>query len=136
MAPPLPYVLQVGYTDDGDTVYAMPKYRAPIRKSEASPSAWRQAGILRRCAAQSIREVKEATNAAGRFHWSCGERNVALRTCAEAALERSEDAPLRDALELLEVSGSNYGLCFDRFTPRNLATDARGNLVLLDPMYR
>ena len=43
---------------------------------------------------------------------------------------------ITEALELLISYGSNYGSSISfEFAPRNLATDKRGNLILLDALF-
>jgi len=59
--------------------------------------------------------------------------NFATLECAREAGVRPSVA---DALETLVDTAANYGAAYQfEFSPRNLATDARGNLVLLDVLF-
>ena len=125
--PHLPQVEKVGETP-GQSVYAMPLYRAPLRKAD-SPSGWTEYLTLKAC----HDEVYEGWNP----HRKTGKRGYQINeetyVCAANA---GVSASTLEALRILIDTAANYGdeVVFE-FAPRNLATDDSGTLVLLDPLF-
>lgn len=122
----LPCVQKVGWAR-GHSVYAMPFYRAPLRAG-ASAVAWKQAKQLQQC----LDNVPYATSW-NRDRFDGQAVREAVIACARAA----KLAPaLVQALRLLSDACLNYGDSWTfEFPPRNLATDARGNLILFDVIF-
>lgn len=120
-SPHIPAVEKFGSTRD-KKVYAMPHYRAPLRKSD-SPAAWEEAKVIRDC----HEAAKKAKLASGY------ERNTSTVDCVR---ERLGDRPVVQALDDLVGYASNFSTEFElEPAPRNLATDEHGNLVLLDVLF-
>lgn len=121
--PHLPAVEQYGDTRDGKTVWTMPLYKAPLKKAD-NETAWKQYLALKRCwdALYKPRGVKSGYQV-----------NYDVYECAVAA---GVSPKLANALEHLINTAADYDeeYVFE-FSPRNLATDAEGHLVLLDVLY-
>ena len=125
--PHLPQVEKVGETRD-QFIYAMPLYRTPLRKAD-SPSGWKDYTILKKC--------REGAYA----HWDArlwtGKRGYRINEETVACAERAGVSPSTlEALRILVDTAANYSdeYVFE-FSPRNLATDDAGSLVLLDPLF-
>jgi hypothetical protein len=130
--PHLPRVEKFGYTTDDQTVYVMPLYRAPLRKAD-SPEGWRDFSILKKCREQAWSEVSKSARGLGAMTHRGYDVNEATLACAEASGVRPA---VLEALRALVDTASNYGASqVFEFAARNLATDADGNLVLLDPLF-
>jgi hypothetical protein len=130
--PHLPRVEKFGYTSDDQTVYVMPLYRAPLRKAD-SPEGWRDFSILKKCREQAWSEVSKSARGLGAMTHRGYDVNEATLACAEASGVRPA---VLEALRALVDTASNYGASqVFEFAARNLATDAEGNLVLLDPLF-
>ena len=125
--PHLPKVEKVGETRD-QFIYAMPLYRAPLRKAD-SASGWQDYAILRHCREDAY-EHWDARGRTGKRGYRINEETVA---CAERA---GVSPSTLEALRILVDTAANYSddYVFE-FSPRNLATDDAGTLVLLDPLY-
>lgn len=125
--PHLPQVEKVGETHD-QFVYAMPLYRTPFRKTD-SPSGWKDYAILKTCREDAY-EHWDPRRLVGKRGYRINEETVA---CAEAA---GVSPSTLEALRILVDTAANYSdeYVFE-FSPRNLATDDAGNLVLLDPLF-
>jgi hypothetical protein len=118
--PHLPKVERFGYTQD-KAIFVMPLYKAPFRKTD-SPVGWRDYALLKKCR-DKVYGVRK----------SGYEVNEDVYACAEAAGVRP---PVLEALRILVDTAANYGSDYVfEFSPRNLATDDAGNLVLLDVLY-
>jgi hypothetical protein len=122
----IPCTKFVGYIDD-QRVYTMQLYKSPLRKTD-SPKAWEQYKML-----------KEASEKAARKHRSRNP-DMALDEY-RATIENYKKMPghskaIARALDYIEDASANYGTSFLwEFTPRNLATDKSGNLILLDAFF-
>ena len=151
--PHLPKVEKVGETHD-QFVYAMPLYRTPFRKAD-SPSGWKDYAILKKCRQTAWDTIREkGTTYSEMYHppipglYKGGMRRVPAYpqmkhrgyevneetvACAE---EAGVSPSTLEALRILVDTASNYGQAYVfEFSPRNLATDADGTLVLLDPLF-
>jgi hypothetical protein len=121
--PHLPAVEQYGHARDGRTVWTMPLYKAPLKKAD-NEQAWKQYIALKKCREALYRPkgVKSGYQV-----------NYDVYECAVAA---GVSPKLANALEHLISTAADYDeeYVFE-FSPRNLATDAEGNLVLLDVLY-
>lgn len=124
--PHLPRVTTFGILTDDRRVYEMPFYDVPFRVVNASPEARSAFTALRKCIG-------------GIYPTSIYDRgyDIAGRKmeCIEAASGRIPPK-LADALRQLYDTSADYGDEYDfEFSPRNVATDDRGNLVLLDVLF-
>jgi len=151
--PHLPKVERVGETHT-QSIYAMPLYRTPFRKSD-SPSGWKDYTVLKKCRAKAWDTIREkGTTYSEMYHapipglYKGGMRRVPVYpqmkhrgyevneetvACAE---EAGVSPSTLEALRILVDTASNYGQAYVfEFSPRNLATDADGTLVLLDPLF-
>ena len=149
----LPKIELVGYAGDDYTVYRMPYYKAPLRKKD-SPKAWDQYKILKKCWEGANRTVKNRASARRHFQQY---RNFEPfgHLIMDSVAECIEDKHLSDsqkstqislfetipqalvrAVELLQQHARNYGADYTfEFSPRNLATDKDGHLILLDTVF-
>lgn len=125
--PHLPKVEKVGETRD-QFIYAMPLYRTPLRKAD-SPSGWKDYAILKTCREDAY-EHWDPRRLVGKRGYQINEETV---TCAEAT---GVSPSTLEALRILVDTAANYSddYVFE-FSPRNLATDEAGTLVLLDPLF-
>jgi len=134
--PHLPKVERVGETRD-QFIYAMPLYRAPLRKGD-SPEGWRDYLVLKKCHEESWEDARRtARTRSGVMLPDMTHRGYEINEATVACAERSGvGASTLDALRVLVDAASNYGSSFVfEFTPRNLASDEAGNMVLLDPLF-
>lgn len=107
----LPKVEFVGSVD-GHRVYVMPFYRAPLTK--ATPDAYVDYRILKACRARYYSDAR-------------------VINCAE---ELGVTPGVIAALRELKAEGTKLSWQYTmEFCRRNLATDAKGRLVLLDVVY-
>lgn len=125
--PHLPKVEKVGETRD-QFIYAMPLYRTPLKKAD-SASGWKDYTILKKCREDAYAHW-DARRGTGKRGYRINEETVA---CAEDA---GVSPSTLEALRILVDTAANYSddYVFE-FSPRNLATDDAGTLVLLDPLY-
>lgn len=101
------------------TVWAMPLYRSPLRRAFAT-QGWDDYLKLKKCASIS-------TGGTGY------EKNRVMIDCARAA---GVSGPVVEAIEAITDWAANYSQSYRfEFSPRNLATDSSGNLVLLDVLF-
>ncbi len=124
--PHLPVVRHLGNTEH-QNVYVMARYRAPLRAGD-SPAAWK-----------AFRAIAECWQLAQRRLWESKSMTGYDVMCAvvDCAAERAAVTPdMVEALEMLRDTAADYGddHTFE-FSPRNLATDAAGNLILLDVVF-
>ena len=120
--PHLPSVERMGYTKD-QTVYRMPFYRKLTKAS--APRAWADYQAIRRC----LGSLPPLDNTYDGY-----DRSYRAVECVKNADVVSDE--LVEALELLRDTAADYGSSYAmEISPRNLAVDEQGNLVLLDLMY-
>jgi hypothetical protein len=134
--PHLPKVEKVGETRD-QFIYAMPLYRAPLRKGD-SPAGWKDYLVLKKCHEESWEDARRtARTRSGVMTPDMTHRGYEINEATVACAERSGvGASTLDALRVLVDTASNYGSSFVfEFTPRNLASNESGNMVLLDPLF-
>ena len=129
----IPKVQRVGYTAN-KTVYEMPLYNAPLRKGN-SPKAWEQYKVLKKCWDQGHHQLRERLGFYEANNPYNGHKIMdSVVECAERNPEMPES--LLDALREIKGTIANYGSEYSfEFSPRNLATDDDGNLILLDTTY-
>lgn len=130
--PHIPMIERVGWTEVTKkgrrfdaTVYRSPLYNAPLRKGNATKQAW-----------SDYRALEKALETAQRkLGWrSSPYDGYKLNMLTIENFQGSES--VKEALESLASYVSNYGTEYGfEFPARNLATDAKGQLILLDPMY-
>ena len=129
----IPKVQRVGYTAD-KTVYEMPLYNAPLRKGN-SPKAWEQYKVLKKCWDQGRQQLVQRL---GYIKASSPYNGHKIMDSVVECAERNPEMPdsLLDALREIKGTIQNYGSEYSfEFSPRNLATDDDGNLILLDTTY-
>ena len=116
--PHIPSVRRFGSTAER-TVWAMPLYRSPLRRAFAT-RGWDDYLKLKKCASIS---------SGGTGY----EKNRVMIDCARAA---GVSGPVVEAIEAITDWAANYSQSYRfEFSPRNLATDSSGNLVLLDVLF-
>jgi hypothetical protein len=125
--PHLPRVERFGMLTDNRSVFTMPFYTVPYRVANANPASRAAFTALRKC-------ISGIFPVSGRK-----ERGYEIATrkleCIEAAGAKIPPK-LADAVRLLVDMSTNYGDQYDlEFSPRNVATDDQGNLVLLDVLF-
>jgi len=129
----IPKVQRVGYTAN-KTVYEMPLYNAPLRKDN-SPKAWEQYKVLKKCWDQGRQQLRERL---GFYEANNPYNGYKIMDSVVECAERNPEMPesLLDALREIKGTIANYGSEYSfEFSPRNLATDDDGNLILLDTTY-
>lgn len=121
--PHIPAVEHFGTLVDGRSVYEMPFYTAPYRKENAKPADHKAFNTIRKCVSSVYGKSKES-------RYELTGRKLA---CVE---EAGIPASIFEALTELRDASANYGDTFDmEFSPRNVATDKDGNIVLLDLLF-
>jgi hypothetical protein len=121
--PHIPAVEHFGTLVDGRSVYEMPFYTAPYRKGNAKPADHKAFNTIRKCVSSIYGKSKES-------RYELTGRKLA---CIE---EAGIPASIFEALTELRDASANYGDTFDmEFSPRNVATDKDGNIVLLDLLF-
>lgn len=130
--PHIPAASRLGTLVDGRAVYEMPFYTTPLRKAVAGPKAWADFTAIKKCRETAWQDI--AVEHRGEpMHYRGYSVNMATIECAEAA---GVDPLLVEALQALADAAANYGSSYTfEFASRNMATDAQGNLVLLDVLY-
>jgi hypothetical protein len=129
--PHIPAIEKFGHTADGKTVYAMPHYRAPLRKGD-SPDGWRDYVKLKKCHDETFEEARRKNYHATPYDLGYP---VSFAT-VECAKESQVSSAVTEAVERLMNEASSYGATYGfEFPPKNLATDDHGNLVLLDVLF-
>lgn len=129
--PHLPEITRLGMmvAPDDRTVTMMPHYKAPLRKAD-SAQAWKDLTWLKRAWAEILNARTFTTGSPKKFG---SDFTYALVQRLAAEQPKSE---LVAALTSLHDHACNYGHdYFFEFSPRNLATDEQGNLILLDVIY-
>jgi hypothetical protein len=123
----IPKVERFGATVDGKKVYAMPFYKAPLRRGDNS-KAWKDYKTLKKCS-EDIHHKN-----AFKPHESGYDQNIDTIECGRSA--DVTDSVLED-LDALALMAANYDAdaYFFEFAPRNLATDEQKNLILLDVLF-
>lgn len=118
--PHIPAIERFGHTHD-KTVYEMPFYKSPLRKSD-SPRAWEDHKKLEACKYGAL-----TSKARGR------EISDSVVDCVK---ESNVSPSVVEALEGLNGWAQNYSdeYMFE-FNKQNLATDEAKNLVLLDVVF-
>jgi hypothetical protein len=131
--PHIPAVVMRGHTDE-KSIYTIPWYKAPLRKGD-SAKAWAQYTAIKKCltSAWDTTRKRRGRETDGRLTF---EGHAVADLTVECARAAKVSARLCNALESIQGTMANYGASYVfEFVPRNLATDAKGNLVLLDPMF-
>jgi hypothetical protein len=127
--PHLPKIEHLGSFERREyRLYVMPRYRKVTARD--TPTAWRQLKELIR-----LREMAAT--------WAMQRRSITwdgydLNDCFREALrEESHELPeeLVESLTELLDAAANYGEYAVEFRRANVAADAAGRLVLLDPLY-
>ena len=121
--PHIPAVERMGTLTDGRMVYVMPHYTAPYRKGNAKPEQHRAYLQISKCVGSVYTRHRERPIHVAHRKLSCIE---------DAGLS----GPIVDAIRELLDSSANYGDEYNiEFSPRNVATDEQGNIVLLDLIF-
>ena len=124
--PHLPRVTRYGTLTDGRSIYEMPFYGVPFRSTNANASARAAFSVLRRCI------HRDAGGGSDERGYEVATRKM---ECIEKAAAQLPPR-LVEAIRALHDNSTNYGDQYDlEISPRNVATDAQGNLVLLDVLF-
>jgi hypothetical protein len=131
----LPKVKHVGYTSDA-SVFTMPLYNAPLRKAD-SAKAWEQYRLLKACvdALSYHRDYRGVYDGYKQREAiiACSKTGKALGKLLKKG--KASSALIRAVQELSDAA-NNYGSDYAfEVSPRNLATDDKGNLILLDILF-
>jgi len=128
----LPKIERIGWTRGVD-VFQMPYYKAPLRSTD-SPTAWAQFVVLKDCHDESVLRARDRVGGWGRSIIYEGHRMMSdTIACVKKA---KQPKALVRALETLQSNAANHGSDYSfEFAARNAATDGRGRLVLLDPLF-
>jgi len=138
-SPYIPKIEYVGCLNDGSCVYRMPKYEAPLRKS-GHPKAWAQYRTLKKCWEEAEENVRKVYRKRYGF-WKAGYHlrfagHEVMNEVIDCAKRAKVSRGLIRALELLKSESSNYGAGYSfEFSPRNLATSGKDQLILLDVIF-
>jgi hypothetical protein len=126
-SPHLPAIQKYGSTAT-ETVYRMPFYKTPFRKGD-SLQGWKDYAHLEKC----LEVVRTAMR--GR-KFSAHDGYDFSTSVVECARESGVRPAVVEALDALVQTSANYGQTYWlEFSPRNLATDAAGHLILLDVLF-
>jgi len=121
--PHLPAIEAVGRLNDYRAVFKLPHYRVPFHLSDATPEDAKAYQLLRRC----FSKTRGAPSDSGY------DRSLAKIICAEDA---GLPVEMQEALDRMLTETRRFGTSFDlEISPRNVATDAQGRLVLLDLFF-
>lgn len=130
--PHLPRVERFGMLTDGRTVFTMPFYTAPYRVANANPASRAAFTALRKCIGSIYPKIDARTGRSAERGYEVAARKLA---CIEEAGAKIPPK-LVDAIRGLHEMSMNYDDQYDfEFSPRNVATDDQGNLVLLDVLF-
>jgi len=128
--PHLPAIEYFGSTPDFD-VYVMPFYRTPLRK-DAALGGWDDYKTIVGCLEESEDRYRPGKR-------QPAKRGVDRRVNAgtvRCAKKHGVSAPVAEALGELQGMSKHFSPKYIfEFSPRNLATDDDGNLVLLDVLF-
>lgn len=120
--PHIPAIKRYGSLTDGRQVFTMPRYATPYRAPNATKASHAAYKLMRKCLDAPINykarpyEIVEAQ----------------IECMARAGVEPK----ILAAVRTIQDSAANYGDGYRmEISPRNVATDAAGNLVLLDIMF-
>lgn len=130
-SPYLPASVALGCDDEGYCFYRMPLYRAPLRKADGD-QAWKDYKLLLRALGTSTRKSRGLP-----MPWSYYLRGYQTSYGAVEELRALGASPeLIEALDTLVAASVDYGDDYAlEFSPRNLATDSTGHLILLDVLF-
>lgn len=124
-SPHLPSIERVGDTIDA-AVYRMPFYKTPLRAGDW-PETWKGMRLLQSCALKAR---------AASPMWSRGWDDYSHKMDVTVDCVMRHDRRLGHALSVIRDAADDISPDFEfEFSPRNLATDKAGILILLDPVY-
>lgn len=130
--PHLPRVERFGMLTDDRSIFTMPFYTAPYRVANANPASRAAFTALRKCIGSIYPEIDARTGRLAERGYEIAARKLA---CIEEAGAKIPPK-LVDAVRELHEMSANYDDQYDfEFSPRNVATDDQGNLVLLDVLF-
>ena len=124
--PHLPALEKFGILTDDRMVYVMKHYTAPYRVANANEEDAKAFLTIRKCVHEpaAFHAIHRMSGYEGSHH---------RIDCMRAA---GLPEPLLEAITAIVEASSNYGDSFTmEFSPRNVATDEHGRLVLLDLLY-
>jgi len=134
--PHVPACVKLGELEEWNA-YAMPRYTMPLRAKFSH--AWDQYRQLEECARRARNLIFD------KYGWQRQppdahgyERSWEILQCARGESDYETYLPdtLVEALDLMIGAATNYGSQMGiEFSPRNLGTDAKGNLVLVDLIF-
>ena len=130
--PHLPRVERFGMLTDNRSIFTMPFYTVPYRVANANPASRAAFTALRRCINSIFLRHDARTGRQTERGYETASRKLA---CIEEAGAKIPPK-LVDAVRGLHEMSKNYGDQYDfEFSPRNVATDDQGKLVLLDVLF-
>ena len=132
-SPYIPRLVDLGCDAQGFCFYRMPYYNAPLRKKN-SEKAWKQYQMIRKVWDTAQRELQKRLNRDdyGALHTGY----MVMADVIEGVEEAGGSEGLVRALSLLNDQAVDYGSDYTfEFSPRNLATNDSGQLILLDTIF-
>lgn len=130
--PHLPRVERFGMLTDNRSIFTMPFYTVPYRVANANPASRAAFTALRTCINSIFPRHDARTGRQTERGYETASRKLA---CIEEAGAKIPPK-LVDAVRGLHEMSKNYGDQYDfEFSPRNVATDDQGKLVLLDVLF-
>lgn len=141
--PHIPIVEWVGWTTvrrkgryEDATVYRSPLYKAPLRKSD-SAIAWTMKKELDKALEYSNDQMswKERTSCWYTPKLRQGVSDYLQDAKKPKGITKKKWETFVESVDELAKEGGNYGEMQFEFPARNLATDAKGQLILLDVLF-
>ena len=127
--PHLPRIESLGDTRSGK-LYLSEFYKMPLRKGDTKN--WKDYQALRACWEEALKNVRGRHNYRA-FMYSGHE---VLHETVKCSKKHKVKKSIRDALGELRDWAANYGSSYTfEISPRNVGTDAKGNLVLVDVLF-
>ena len=137
-SPYIPRLLSLGCDARGFCYYRMPYYNVPLRKKN-SEKAWKQYQMIRKVYNSAAEELQKRIDRGRRGvneHEALRTGYVVMNDVIEGVEAAGGSEGLVRALRLLKDQASNYGADYTfEFSPRSLATNDSGQLILLDTVF-
>ncbi len=127
----LPKVKKLGDTNNA-ALYEMPFYKVPVRAQDGA--AWQQYKVLKKCQDQAQRLTPYAEKTYDGVGYELSQKILSCVQLHVAA--KKVPRTLYNSLKAVVDAGANYGAEYSlEFFPKNLGTDPKGRLILLDPIF-
>lgn len=138
-SPYIPRLVSLDCDAQGFCYYRMPYYNAPLRKGD-SEKAWKQYRMIRKVWDAAQHELQKRINKEyrqkGSSYGALHTGDMVMNDVVEGVEEAGGSEGLVRALSLLRDQAGNYGSDYTfEFSPRNLATNDSGQLILLDTVF-